>query len=75
MFSFFYAYLLPLGLMISCCGLVCTYWAEKYLLLRRDSKPPPTGSTMAEAMIDFYVELIFVVYSAGCCVWEAVIFG
>ena len=63
MFAFVYAYLLPLGLIFTFFGIICTYWTEKYLLLRRQSKPPPTGSAMVEAMVEFYVELILIIFS------------
>jgi hypothetical protein len=63
MLSFLYVPLLPLGIIFTFFSIICTYWTEKYLLLRRDSKPAPTGSAMAEAMIAFYVELIFLLFS------------
>lgn len=74
MMTFFYAYLLPLGVLLTMGSLVFIYWTEKYLLLKRDAKPPPTGSAMAEAMVAFYIELILIVYSVGCVVWEFIIF-
>jgi len=63
MLAFLYASLLPLGVLFTFGSIVCIYWTEKYLLLRRDSKPAPTGSAMAEAMIDFYIELILMLFS------------
>lgn len=63
MFTYFYAYLLPLGTVLSFGSLIMVYWIEKVLLLRRDSKPLPTGSAMAEDMIDFYGEFILLVYA------------
>ncbi|CAD8126273.1 unnamed protein product [Paramecium sonneborni] len=70
MLAFLYAALLPLGICFTFGSIVCIYWTEKYLLLRRDSKPAPTGSAMAEAMIDFYIELILLLFSLGCTLWE-----
>lgn len=63
MFTFFYAYLLPLGPLISLGSLVAIYWVEKILLLRRDSKPAPTGSDMAEEMVDFFGEFTLLLYA------------
>lgn len=74
MMAFFYAYLLPLGVILTFLSLIFLYWTEKFLLVKRDAKPPPTGSAMAEAMIEFYIELVFIVYAAGCCIWEYLIF-
>lgn len=63
MFTFLYSALLPIGVCFTFFSIVCIYWTEKYLLIRRDSKPAPTGSAMAEAMIDFYIELILLLFS------------
>lgn len=63
MMAFLYAALLPFGVIFTLLAIICTYWTEKYLLLRRYSKPAPTGSAMAEAMVDFYIELILLLYS------------
>lgn len=63
MLSFLYASLLPFGIIFTFLSIICTYWTEKYLLLRRYSKPAPTGSAMAEAMIEFYIELLLLLFS------------
>lgn len=63
MFTFFYAYLLPLGPVLSLGSLLVVYWAEKILLLRRDSKPAPTGSELAEEMVDFFGEFTILLYA------------
>lgn len=63
MFTFVYASLLPLGVALTCCSLFCIYWTEKFLLLKRDSKPAPTGSAMAEAMVSFYIKLVLLLFS------------
>jgi hypothetical protein len=47
MLTFFYAYLLPLGVVIGILGLVMQYWIEKIILLRRDRKPPPLSGQLA----------------------------
>ncbi|CAK82673.1 unnamed protein product (macronuclear) [Paramecium tetraurelia] len=60
MFTFLYSALLPIG--------VCFTFIS--IVLRRDSKPAPTGSAMAEAMVDFYIELILLLFSLGCTFWE-----
>jgi hypothetical protein len=53
MLTFFYAYLLPLGVLIGIVGLMIQYWIEKIMLLRRDRQPPPVGTTLAEEMVGF----------------------
>ncbi|CAD8174102.1 unnamed protein product [Paramecium pentaurelia] len=73
LFTFFYAYLLPLGPVLSLGSLLVIYWVEKFLLLRRDSKPAPTGSEMAEEMIDFFGEFTLLLYAIGCLVWETIL--
>lgn len=65
MFTFFYSALLPMGVCFTFISIICIYWTEKYLLVRRDSKPAPTGSAMAEAMVDFYIELILLLFSVN----------
>ena len=65
MFTFLYSALLPIGVCFTFISIICLYWAEKYLLVRRDSKPAPTGSAMAEAMVDFYIELILLLFSVN----------
>ncbi|CAD8173577.1 unnamed protein product [Paramecium pentaurelia] len=70
MFTFLYSALLPIGVCFTFISIICLYWAEKYLLVRRDSKPAPTGSAMAEAMVAFYIELILLLFSLGCTFWE-----
>lgn len=81
MFTFFYAYLLPVGTVISAGSFLFIYTVDKILLLRRDSKPPQTGSELAEEMVDFYGEFILLIYSVrmplsqiGCVVWEEILF-
>lgn len=63
MFTLFYAYLLPLGTVLSCGSLIIVYAVEKILIVKRNSKPPPTGSEMIEEMVDFYGELVLLVFS------------
>lgn len=63
MFTFFYSYLLPLGPVLSLGSLLVVYWTEKVLLLRRDSKPAPTGSELAEEMVDFFGEFTILLYA------------
>lgn len=65
MFTFFYAYLIPLGPVLSFASLIVIYWVEKFLLLRRDSKPAPLGSELAEEMIDFYGEFTLIIYAVN----------
>ena len=70
MLTFFYAYLLPLGVIIGILGLIVQYWIEKIMLLRRDKQPPPLGTTLAEEMVGFQIEVTIIMLAAGCCVWE-----
>lgn len=44
MLSFFYAQLIPLGVLISLGFIIINYWVEKYLLVYRYSKGPTIGS-------------------------------
>lgn len=36
-FTYLYSTLIPIGAVISCFGLICYYWVDKYNLLRRSS--------------------------------------
>lgn len=63
MFTFFYAYLLPLGPVLSIGSLFFVYWVDKLLLLRRDSKPTPTGSDLSEEMVNFFGECTLMIFS------------
>lgn len=45
--ALFYAPLLPACSFFALVSIMGIYWIEKILLLRRDSKPLPTGSDMA----------------------------
>jgi hypothetical protein len=70
MLAFFYAYLLPLGVLFAIVGLSIQFWVEKYLLLRRDTKPPPVSHELAEEMISFFVEMMIALLAIGCTIWE-----
>lgn len=76
MLTFFYAPLLPIGIPIAIGSISIMYWIEKViiylnclkkkkktLLIRRDARPPPIGKELAEEMIDFYVELIIILFA------------
>ena len=74
MVTLFYVYLLPLGIPIAIFSFLFLYWIEKYLLVNRDAKPVPVGDDLAEEMINFYIELVFIVFGVGCVVWEKIVF-
>ena len=38
-FTFLYSTLIPIGAVITCCGLLFYYWVDKYNLLRRSRIP------------------------------------
>lgn len=61
--AMFYSPLLPVCSMFALLSLIGIYWIEKILLLRRDSRPLPTGSEMALEMVEFYVDLVILIYS------------
>lgn len=63
MFTFFYAYLLPLGPILSFCSLVIIHKTEKFLLLRRYTKPDPTGGELAEEMVNFIGKFTILLYA------------
>ncbi|CAD8187902.1 unnamed protein product [Paramecium octaurelia] len=73
--ALFYAPLLPACSFFALASIMGIYWIEKILLLRRDSKPLPTGSDMAQAMVEFYIDLVILIYSLGNCVWEYTVFN
>ncbi|CAD8106767.1 unnamed protein product [Paramecium sonneborni] len=72
--ALFYSPLLPACSFFALISISGIYWIEKILLLRRDSKPLPTGSDMAQAMVEFYIDLSILLYSLGNCIWEYIIF-
>jgi hypothetical protein len=62
--------LLPIGILFSLAGLLFTYWVDKYMLLRRHSRPNALGKELAEQMSDF-LELFLVSFSTGNVIWES----
>jgi hypothetical protein len=74
MLTFFYAHLLPWGSIFAAVGLSLSYWAEKWMLLRRDNRPPPLSDQLASEMVNFNIEMMIVAYAAGCCTWESYVF-
>ncbi|CAD8068986.1 unnamed protein product [Paramecium sonneborni] len=75
MLTFFYAQLLPIGIPIALVFLLITYWVEKYLLLKRQSRNAPLGKQLAEEMIDLYIELTLLLFAAGNCIWQKIVVG
>ncbi|CAD8113085.1 unnamed protein product [Paramecium sonneborni] len=49
--SFFFAPLIPLSVLFGFVGLMSYYWIQKYLLLRRNSKPPFQSSHLDTEML------------------------
>ncbi|CAK83672.1 unnamed protein product (macronuclear) [Paramecium tetraurelia] len=49
--TFFFAPLIPISILFGQVGLVSYYWIEKYLLLRRNSKPPFQSSHLDSEML------------------------
>jgi hypothetical protein len=70
MLTFFYVHLLPWGALVAAIGLSLSYWAEKWMLLRRDNRPPPLSDQMATEMVNFNIEMTIVAFAAGCYTWE-----
>ncbi|CAD8065296.1 unnamed protein product [Paramecium sonneborni] len=73
MLSFFYAQLIPLGVVISLCFIFINYWVEKYLLVYRYSKGPTIGSQLAAEMVDTYIEFAILLFSIGNCIWQSLL--
>lgn len=69
LFTAFYATLVPMGAVFSLISVIFLYWVMKYLLLRRFKRPLPINQNLAEEMVD-YLELFFVVFSAGNIFFE-----
>lgn len=73
--TFFYAYLLPFGLVYGAGSLLIQYWAEKYLITNRYYRPADLNDDLVEEMVDFYIEVSMVVFASGCAIWEKTIYG
>ncbi|CAD8147633.1 unnamed protein product [Paramecium octaurelia] len=73
MLSFFYAQLIPLGVLISLSFIIIDYWVEKYLLIYRYSKGPTIGSQLADEQVDTYIELAILLFSIGNCIWQVLL--
>ncbi len=54
LFCMFYSHLLPILFPIGVLGTLYAYWAEKYVLLRRNKIPEVVGSTIAK----FYTNML-----------------
>ncbi|CAD8212820.1 unnamed protein product [Paramecium pentaurelia] len=60
--TFFFAPLIPISILFGQVGLVSYYWIEKYLLLRRNSKPPFQSSHLDTEML-YLIDLSPILFS------------
>lgn len=74
LFAAFYAYLIPFGVIISFAALVLQFYMDRYLLFKRQSNPDPINHNLPIAMVDVFLEMIIVSYSAGCFVFEILLY-
>ena len=72
LFTGFYANLVPAGILISLIGLFITYWTNKYMLLRRHSRPKALGKESTEEMSNF-LGLFFMSFTAGNLIFDRII--
>ncbi|EAR90379.2 transmembrane protein, putative (macronuclear) [Tetrahymena thermophila SB210] len=75
MFASFYSYPAPLIVYISLGILILTYWFDKYHLISRCSMPDYLSHHLPEAMADFYLEFMIVVFCIGNIVFENLLFN
>lgn len=73
MIASLYAYLLPLGVLISAASIIIFYWCQKYQVLRRHSIPYPLTENLTLEMCDSYLFLTVLLYSVGCFSFELII--
>lgn len=61
LFAVFYAYLIPVGLVITIIELIILYWCFKYNLLYKSSVMNDLSSVLSEELIEFmeYIPFIF----------------
>ncbi len=74
MVTAFYAYLIPLAIPVGILGILLHYMLQKYLLLNRHASPLSVSDSMASYMLDFFIEIIIVIYAVGCIVFEKIIY-
>lgn len=74
MVTAFYAYLIPLAIPVGILGVLLHYMLQKYLLLNRHASPLSVSDSMASYMLDFFIEIIIVLYAVGCIVFEKLIY-
>jgi len=72
LFTGFYANLVPIGIAISLAGLFMTYWIDKYLLLRRHSRPKALGKESIEEMSNF-LELFLISFTVGNLIFDRIV--
>jgi hypothetical protein len=65
----FFFYILPIGPVISGLYLVCQFWTDKYLILRRSSKIPRLSKELSLELAEF-AELSLLLFSLGNIVFR-----
>eukprot|EP01017_Pseudomicrothorax_dubius_P049142 TRINITY_DN9094_c0_g1_i9.p1 TRINITY_DN9094_c0_g1~~TRINITY_DN9094_c0_g1_i9.p1 ORF type:complete len:714 (-),score=160.72 TRINITY_DN9094_c0_g1_i9:100-2241(-) len=69
LFTAFYCPVVPLATLISACGLILTYWVDKYVLLRRAKEPPALSGELSMEMTEV-LEYILPAFAIGNIVFE-----
>ena len=70
----FYVYILPHTVLLGVLCIFIQYWINKYVLLRRHSRPPRLGGQLSHAMRNM-LELIPICMLAGAYLFEQDLYG
>lgn len=62
MIVFVFAPIFPIGLLIGFISMTIQYWTDKYLLLRRHSRPPQLGTGLSDNMIK-WMPILTILYA------------
>ena len=72
--AIFYAYFLPIIIVVGILGVIINYYINKYLLFNRYSKPPSIGDSMSITIIDTFGELYILIFAIGSILLEFYIY-
>ncbi|OMJ81749.1 hypothetical protein SteCoe_17745 [Stentor coeruleus] len=64
MIIFVFAPIFPIGLLIGFISMTIQYWTDKYLLLRRHSRPPKLGTGLSDNMIK-WMPILTILYAGS----------
>ena len=74
MTAFFFAPILPSGLLLGAISILTNYMTDKYLLLKRHTAPSATGSSLCYENYHFF-DVIIMVYALGQIVFDFLLRG